>query len=166
MTDWLSSEIAPDRLGDASAESLRMRQGMRDRLSPLTPAIPGDRIPLTGILGVGTYKGGTVQGFVDLTCTAGAKIEGDTLFDASGIVRGLRFNGAVSVSATGRMVFTNCRFFLPITVAAGGRVTTQSCTFDGTSAILNAGLAANAFSNGNVKLSATAHTNVTIISEV
>ena len=162
----VTKEIWPAKQSDEAAQRQRDRTQALSALTPVAPIVPGDKLPASGIVGVGVYRGGTVTGTLDLNCLTGAVVNETIAFNATGIVRGLRFNQAVSLSATASVVFNDCRFYYPITVASGGKITVQGSVFDGTSAILNAGLAADAGSIGNLKLSATAHTNTTVIFEV
>lgn len=162
----VTKEIWPSKQSDEAAQRQRDRTQAVSALTPVAPIVPGDKLPAAGIVGVGVYRGGTVTGTLDLNCLTGAVMNEAVTFNATGIVRGMRFNNTVDLSATASVVFNDCRFYKPVTVAGGGKITVQGSVFDGTSAILNAGLAADAGSIGNLKLSATAHTNVTIIFEV
>lgn len=162
----VTKEVWPSKQSDEAAQRQRDRTQAVSALAPMAPIVPGDKLPATGIVGAGSYRGGIVSGTLDLNCLTGAVMNEAVTFNATGIVRGLRFNQTVALSATASVVFNDCRFYYPITVASGGKVTVQGSVFDGTSAILNAGLAADAGSIGNLKLSATAHTNTTVIFEV
>ena len=80
-------------------------------------------------------------------------------------IEGINFQGTISLSATTKCCFTNCRFSNVISIASGGKATFSNCSFENVSACNNAGVAANVGIFGQ-KTSAVAHTNCTIIFEI
>jgi hypothetical protein len=94
----------------------------------------------------------------------GASVARPAVLESSARVFDLDFTDAVTLTANSRVVFQNCRFLLPIAVAAGGIIGCVACVFDGTSAITNAGAPGDANRVGCVGSSAlAADANVTII---
>lgn len=79
-------------------------------------------------------------------------------------IDGVVFEESVSIAATSRCTFMNCRFNKAVNVASGGRATFLNCSFEGTSSCINAGGPANVGIFGQ-KTSTVAHVNVTIIFE-
>lgn len=76
-----------------------------------------------------------------------------------------RFLGAIAVPATSVVFFTGCELTKEISVANGGRVHLNGCHLSGTAAVVNAGANVNCYITNCHKTSATAHVNVTIISQ-
>lgn len=159
-------ELIPSKQSDEAAERQRRREATFGELAPITPATRNDMLAATALAGNGTYRGGVLPEDLDLTGVRGAAFDKSVTINGNGIVRGFVFNETVLLGAVAKVSFIGCTFQKAITVTAGGQIVATGCLFDGTSAILNAGAAADSGSVGNVKISTVAHTNTTVIFEV
>lgn len=159
-------ELIPSKQSAEAAERQRRRESTFGELAPITPAVRNDMLEAASFAGSGTYRGGVLPEDFDLTGVRGAAFDKAVTINGTGIVRGFSFNEVLTLGAAAKVSFIGCTFQKAITVTAGGQIITTGCLFDGTSAILNAGAAADAGSVGNVKISAVAHTNTTVIFEV
>ena len=144
-------------------ENRRKREQAFGQVQSIAPVAPGNRVR-AGILGPGDYRGDTLAFPARIDGLGWPQVTGQVTFQGVGhIVRGLVFTVGVNLSATAVVEFTGCVFLAPIVVAAGGRIGCVACRFDGTAAIANAGVAANANRVGCVGSSAlAADANVTI----
>jgi hypothetical protein len=159
-------ELIPSKQSAEAAERQRRREATFGEMAPIMPAARNDLLAASALAGNGTYLGGVLPADLDLTGVRGAAFDRAVTINGNGIVRGFVFNETVLLGPAAKVSFIGCTFQKAITVTTGGQIVATGCLFDGDSAILNAGAAANAGSVGNVKISATAHTNTTIIFEV
>lgn len=159
-------ELIPNKQTDEAAERQRRREATFGELAPITPATRNDMLAATAFAGQGTYRGGVLPEDFDLTGVRGAAFDRAVTINGTGIVRGFVFNETVLLGVDAKVSFIGCTFQKAITVTSGGQIVATGCLFDGDSAILNAGAAADAGSVGNVKISVVAHTNTTVIFEV
>lgn len=159
-------QITPPTQDNLGAANDRAREVQFSLLQQIAPQPPGAAFPSVGVLGKGTYRGAVLNAHVDVFGLNQPMVIGPVTFKSTGTVDGVEFQNTVTLDATASVLFSRCRFLKPVTVASGGKIGCTACRFDGTSAILNAGLAASAASTGCVKTSATAHTNTTVTGEV
>jgi hypothetical protein len=159
-------ELIPNKQTDEAAERQRRREATFGELAPITPATRNDMLAATAFAGQGTYRGGVLPEDFDLTGVRGAAFDRAVTINGTGIVRGFVFNETVLLGVDAKVSFMGCTFQKAITVTAGGKIVATGCLFDGTSAILNAGAAADSGIVGGIKISAVAHTNTTVIFEV
>lgn len=159
-------EIIPVAQSDLGAQNARQRQQQFAGLQQIAPEPTGAPFPRVGVLGAGDYKGGTLSGTVDVTGINSPRVVGDVTLTGTVVVRGVVFGGEVTIGAQATASLVTCRFLKPVNVIAGGRVACTGCRFDGTAAILNAGVAADAATVGSVRTSGVAHVNATIVAEV
>ena len=160
-------EVQPAQQTDLGAVNARAREQQFAGLQRIASQAQGSPFPSIGVLGSGTYKGGTLGGIVDVTGLSQPRVTGEVTLLGSALVRGVLFEEELHIGGACTVAFAGCRFLKPIRVDAGGRIgCSGGCRFDGTSAIINAGVAADAASTGCVKTSATAHVNVTVTGEV
>jgi len=168
MPRYIKPEFYAEHQSPVSAENQRQRQDAFVSLLRLEPAVLNDVLPSTGILGPGRYAGAAFSSSVHLSALGPSISTGEVNFKAgsSGIILGVIFKQPITIQNGVNVQFNGCVFQQPITVVSGGKVVCSGCRFDGDSAILNAGVNADAASVGCVKTSATSHTNTTIIGEV
>jgi len=159
-------QINPAQQGPLDAQNDRNREQMFALLQQIAPLPSGNAFPTVGVLGTGTYRGAIINNTCDVTGLNDPQVVGKVTLNASAIISGVHFREEIDVGAVATVGFYRCRFEKVINVAAGGAIAATACRFDGTSAILNAGVAADAGSTGCVKTSVTAHTNTTIVNEV
>lgn len=149
-------EVYTPGQGSESEDNKRRRDAAFASLLRIAPAVTGDKMPASGILGPGTYKGGVYAVAVNVTGIGEAVVDGTVEFSATAIVRNVTFKRAITVKASASVLFAGCVFLAPITVEAGGVVGCGSCRFDGTASIVNAGDGGNANRVGCVGTSALA----------
>lgn len=143
--------------------NLQRRNVAFDRLLRIAPAILKDRPPESGILGPGTYSGGRYTVAVNLSALGEAVVTGEFDLASTAIVRNVTFSNTVTVRATADAMFHGCVFLVPIVVEAGGTIGCVGCRFDGTAAITNAGVPADANRVGCTGTSVlAADSNVTV----
>jgi hypothetical protein len=148
--------------GLLSVEQQRQRQQAFGALAAIVPVAVGSKVQ-AGLLGPGVYHGNTFAFPTRIDGIGWPRIDGQVTFQGAGhVCRGLVFEAAVNLSATANVEFLDCVFLAAVTVLAGGVICCDGGRFDGTSAILNAGLPAAAFRTGCVKTSTVADTNLTI----
>lgn len=128
-------------------------------LARIQPALVGGIPAVVSNLGPGKYPGGTRAAIQWVGIGAIPRIIEPLTLDGVCYISGVQFDSTVTLTATASVQFVGCIFNRPINVIAGGRCSVTGSRLDGTAAVLNAGVIANAQSVGNVKTSGVANTN-------
>ena len=115
----------------------------------------------------GTHKGFTLKTDDFIDAVAGANIDVSvSISSESNRINNMYFKTSITLTNTASVIFNGCRFDGEVTLADGAKAQFVGCTFRTTLAkVNNAGAAANVYVQGGFRTS-TAHTNVTVISEV
>lgn len=176
-----NTEVVSREAQGTDAENFRRRQ-VEFKDSQRTRTLqPFSRVDgLGGLLGIGTYRGGTLSDNARLDGIGWPEIDGQLTIAGRAIVRGVVFLETVALQAAARAQFDGCLFLGTVTIAAGGSGAFSGCTFrqpvtvtatglggfagcrfDGTAAVNNTGLGINCVVAGGCRTSGVAHVGVT-----
>ena len=175
-----NTEVVTREATGTTAENFRRRQQEFKDAQRTRTLMPLSRVDgMGGLLGIGTYRGGTLDDNARVDGVGWPEIDGQVTIAARANVRGIvfletvalgaaaraqfdscLFIGPVTIAAAGSGAFSGCTFRQPVTVTAGGLGGFAGCRFDGTAAVNNAGLAINCVVAGGCRTSGVAHVGV------
>ncbi len=152
---------ATDKEGLLEAENRRKREQAFASILALAPRGVGLGIA-AGILGPGTYRGGTVADGARIDGIGWPVVDGQVTFAGNAMVRGVVFKQAIVCPTDAVVQFVGCVFLEPFTLVGNPRVACSGCRFDGTANINNAaGAAIDVAIAGGTHTNGVAHVNVT-----
>ena len=167
MNEAVPFEVYNDVMSPLERQAVAKRNQFFANSGRIAPRPAGDVLPRIGVLGPGSYPGGTLVNNSDVS-GLGLPEVGPLTLNGVAVIRDCALTGQVTIGPGAVVRLLGCRIDRLVVVAAGGRLIVAGSVFtNGQSFIANAGAAANCGSVGNVGwlTGPTPHVNVTLVFE-